>query len=176
MIAGACGGGGGVVGQPKVWRQCAVAVAVVAGVGLAVGVPSALIANPWFVRMTPVPWWSYTVWVLTAVMSAGLAVTFVGDSSGGSPAPGGSGILANLGSALAVGCPVCNKLVVAALGVSGALNVWAPVQPILAAASLSLLGWALWRRISARRSCPVGTATALTAAVPVIDSVKEFER
>ncbi|SKK92235.1 Uncharacterised protein [Mycobacteroides abscessus subsp. massiliense] len=172
MIADTYGRGDGVVGQPKVWRQCAVAVAVLVGVGLAMGIPSALIANPWFVRMTPAPWWSYAVWVLTAAMSAGLAVTFVGDTSGASPAPGRTGIVANLGSALAVGCPVCNKLVVAALGVSGALNVWAPVQPIVAIASLSLLGWALWRRISARRSCPVGTAAA---SPTVIDTVPEYE-
>jgi hypothetical protein len=52
-------------------------------------------------------------------------------------------------STLAVGCPVCNKIVMGLLGVSGALGVWAPIQPVLAVMSLVLLGAAVivrWRR------------------------------
>lgn len=161
--------------QPRIRRQGIVAVAVAVGVGLAVGVPSALIPNPVFVRMTPVPWWSYAVWALTAALSAALAVTFVGSSAAASPAAGPSGVIANIGSALAVGCPVCNKLVVAALGVGGALNVWAPIQPLVASVSLALLGWALWRRISARRRCSVGAAAPPLKSVAVTDAVPEYE-
>ncbi|WP_225594528.1 hypothetical protein [Mycolicibacterium fortuitum] len=162
---------------PRRWRQYAVAAAVTAGVALAVGIPSALIPNAWFVRMTPAPWWSYVVWVLTAVMSAALAVTFVGNSPAGSPASpcGRTGLLANVGSVLAVGCPACNKLVVAALGVSGALNLWAPLQPLLALASLMVLGWALRQRISAQRSCPATAAGAPTTATAAIDPVPEYK-
>jgi len=135
------------------WLRLAVAAAGAAAVALAVGVPSALVANPLFVRMTPAPWWSYAIWVLTAVASGILVATYVRRPSGGSSAPGRAGILANVGSVLAVGCPVCNKLVVAAVGVSGALNLWAPIQPLIAATALALLGWALWRRLTALRSC-----------------------
>lgn len=35
----------------------------------------------------------------------------------------------------AVGCPVCNKLALVALGYSGALQYFAPIQPYLAALS-----------------------------------------
>ena len=41
-------------------------------------------------------------------------------------------------SLFAVGCPICNKLVVMAVGVSGALNWFAPLQPLLAGGSLVL--------------------------------------
>jgi hypothetical protein len=41
-------------------------------------------------------------------------------------------------SLFAVGCPICNKPVVA-IGVRGALNYFAPVQPFLAAGSVALL-------------------------------------
>lgn len=34
----------------------------------------------------------------------------------------------------AVGCPACNKIAVILLGTSGALNLWAPVQPVLGVA------------------------------------------
>ncbi|WP_245909097.1 hypothetical protein [Mycobacterium neglectum] len=144
--------------------QLAVAVAAAAAVAVAVGVPSALVANPIFVRMTPAPWWSYAVWVLTSVVSGVLAATYVRRPSAVFSGPGRAGILANIGSVLAVGCPVCNKLVVAALGVSGALNVWAPLQPLIAAAALALLGWALWRRLTALRSCPAVGGGPLSAA------------
>jgi hypothetical protein len=44
-------------------------------------------------------------------------------------------------SLFAVGCPICNKPVAMATGVSGALNYFAPVQPFLAAESVALLGY-----------------------------------
>ncbi|WP_050899851.1 hypothetical protein [Mycolicibacterium rhodesiae] len=154
------------------WLQLAVAVVAAAVVALAVGVPSALVDNPIFVRMTPVPWWSYAVWALTAVVSGILLATYVARPAA-SAAPGRAGILANVGSVLAVGCPVCNKLVVAAIGVSGALNVWAPIQPLIAAASLALLGWALWRRLTTLRSCPVSGESALS---PMATAVPSAER
>ena len=52
---------------------------------------------------------------------------------------------------------VCNKLVVLLLGVCGALNVRAPLQPVLRLASVALLGWALQTRLAAERACPVPT-------------------
>ncbi len=55
---------------------------------------------------------------------------------------------------LAIGCPICNKVVVAALGVSGALNVFAPLQPLIGGASVALLaGTLLWRLRSRSRGC-----------------------
>lgn len=153
------------------WLQLAVAVVAAAVVALAVGVPSALVDNPIFVRMTPVPWWSYAVWALTAVVSGILLATYVARPAASS-APGRAGILANVGSVLAVGCPVCNKLVVAAIGVSGALNVWAPIQPLIAAASLALLGWALWRRLTTLRSCAVSGESALSQMATAVPSTE----
>jgi hypothetical protein len=68
------------------------------------------------------------------------------------------GALAGLGAFLAIGCPVCNKAALVLLGTSGALSVWAPIQPILGAASLALLaGTLVWRmRLRIR-----GTACAI---------------
>ncbi|GAA2788601.1 hypothetical protein GCM10010533_28560 [Mycolicibacterium pallens] len=148
-------------------RQLVVASVVAAVVAVAVGVPSALITNPLFVRMTPVAWWSYVVWALTAVLSGMLAATYVNHRTTGSATPGRAGLLASVGSVLAVGCPVCNKLVVAAIGVSGALNLWAPIQPAIAFASLALLVWALWRRWAMLRSCPARGDGALLLPVAV---------
>lgn len=54
--------------------------------------------------------------------------------------------IGGLGAFLAIGCPVCNKVALILLGTSGALSVWAPLQPVLGAASLALLaGTLVWR-------------------------------
>lgn len=62
------------------------------------------------------------------------------------------GSLAGFGTFLAIGCPVCNKVALLLLGASGALSVWAPIQPWVAAASLVMLVvtviWRLRLRVS----------------------------
>lgn len=134
-------------------RRWAVALAVAVIAALVVGVPTGVVSTPFYARMTPVLWWNYPVWLATAILSGLITATYVRSPlSAKAPA---AGIWANLLSAFAVGCPVCNKLVVAFIGVSGALTLWAPVQPILAAGSLALLGWALVRRLRGERSCRV---------------------
>ena len=56
------------------------------------------------------------------------------------------GTIGSLGAFLAIGCPVCNKIALVLLGWSGALSIWAPLQPVLGAASLVLLAvTAAWR-------------------------------
>lgn len=66
----------------------------------------------------------------------------------------GRATLGGFGAYLAIGCPICNKVVVALLGVSGALNVFAPLQPVIGAASVALLGAMLaWRLRDRARGC-----------------------
>ncbi len=56
------------------------------------------------------------------------------------------GTIGGVGAFLAIGCPVCNKIALVLLGWSGALSIWAPLQPVLGAASLVLLAvTAAWR-------------------------------
>ncbi len=148
--------------RERFWTQLIVAVVATVMVAFAIGVPSAVLSNSLFARMTPVPWWGYAVWATSAVLSGVLVATYIRRPPAVSSAPTSAGVMANVGSLLAVGCPVCNKLVVGALGVSGALNVWAPLQPLIAVTSLVLLGWALWRRVSTLRSCPVGDRSPMS--------------
>jgi len=147
---------------PRQW-----ATAVVAGllVTIAVGVPSDVIPNPVFGRPVEVTWWSYPVLVATAVLGGLLAATYVRRPDGtDSPVgddeldrPGRVGGVAGLLSFFAIGCPTCNKLVLAAVGTSGALDWFAPAQPLLAIASLVLLAWALRARLRDADTCAVGT-------------------
>lgn len=147
---------------PRHWLM-ALAVAVVAAV--AIGVPTGVVGTPFYTRMTPVLWWNYPVWALTSALEGLLVASYVRHGPPAPrPAPGGPAdvrprparaVVAGLVSAFAVGCPVCNKLVVLALGVSGSLSYWAPVQPVLGIASVALLAYALRRRLRTADACPV---------------------
>lgn len=137
-------------------RQIAVAFLATTGFALAIGVPTGIVPTALYTRMTPVLWWNYPIWGLTAVLSGLVTATYVRDPRDNRAANGfgtasGGGLLA----AFAVGCPICNKLVVAAVGISGALNLWLPLQPVLGAASVLLLAWALRRRLRGAGACPV---------------------
>lgn len=116
---------------------------------LILGIPTAVIPNPFFVRMTPVEPFSFATWILSALLSGPLIATYVAPPSG-SQIDQGEGraraSVAGVAAYLAIGCPICNKIIVAVLGLSGALTVFAPVQPFLGAASITLLALTLaWR-------------------------------
>ena len=135
------------------------------GVAMVIGVPTGIIETPWYTRMTPVLWWNYPVWLISSILTGALVATYVRDPALPLPASeGGKTFLGSMLSLFAVGCPICNKLVVLALGVSGALNWFAPVQPFLALASLGLLAYALWARRRAAIACRLRTHSSERSA------------
>lgn len=144
----------------------AIAVAMVSA--LAIGLPTDVVPNPVFGRQgTPVEPWAVPVLVITAVLSGLLFATYVrpaarsavGDS-GDLDRPGRFGGLGGLLSFFAIGCPICNKLVVVALGTSGALTWFAPVQPFLGVLAVALLVWALRVRLRGEVACRVSPGDA----------------
>jgi hypothetical protein len=140
-------------------RQVVVAVVAAALVALAIGVPTDVIPNPVFGRPVPVTWWSYPTLLITAVLGGLLAATYVRDRDSARPdeldAPTRRGSVAGVLSFFAVGCPVCNKLVIVALGTTGARQWFEPVQPVLAVASIVLLAWAVRARLRSQGACAV---------------------
>jgi hypothetical protein len=131
------------------WLAAAVAAAATY---LVVAVPTDLIDTPLFSREVPPTWWSFPVLGVTAVLTGLLLATYVSrEPAGGEPGGEGSGSKGRFGAAgaivsfFAVGCPVCNKLVLLALGTSGAMQYFEPIQPLLAALSIALLLWAFVR-------------------------------
>jgi hypothetical protein len=149
----------GALSGMRLWglRRYAVAAAAACLWLVLSGVPTDLIDTPLFVRMTPAEWWNYPLWVAGAVLVGLLAATYVADPGRESPGTshGGKIFGGGLLSVFAVGCPVCNKLVVLALGASGALAYFAPLQPVLGLFTLGLLLYALRARLAGERSCPV---------------------
>ncbi|MBM7509630.1 hypothetical protein JOE61_003444 [Nocardioides salarius] len=126
---------------------------------LVIGIPTGIIETSLYQRMTPVLWWNYPVWVLSALLTGLLVATYVRDPALPVPASqGGKTLVGSMLSLFAVGCPICNKLVVMAIGVTGALNWFAPIQPVLALGSLGVLAYALWARRRAAVECRIARA------------------
>ena len=148
-------------------RRWVVAVAVASGTYAFFGLSTAVLANPVFGRSVPPTTWAPDVLIATAILSGLLTATYVRNDgpapirleavgAAGEPATGSrsarAGAVGSLLAYLAIGCPVCNKVALVLLGTSGALTIWAPLQPLLALASLGLLAVTLaWRlRLRAR--------------------------
>lgn len=137
-------------------RQWVTAAAGTALTLLVLGLPTVLIPNGLFAREIEPTWWSHPVWVATSILSGLLLATYTRPAPEGSDGPGGvRGLGGGLLAWFAIGCPVCNKIVLLALGTSGAMAWFAPLQPLLAAAGLVLLTLALRARLRANASCPV---------------------
>lgn len=139
-----------------------VSVAVGGLTALAIGIPTGVIETDWYSRMTPVLWWNYPAWVMSSTMTGALAATYVRPRTA-LPSQSGKTFSGGLLSVFAVGCPICNKLVVIALGVNGALTWFAPLQPVLALLSVALLAYALSARVRTLRACALGTRPSIVA-------------
>lgn len=142
---------------PAAWAVVAAATVVSL---VAIGVPTRIIANPLFIRMTPVRVQDYVFWAASAPLMGLIAGTFV---AGRVVQRQGRALGGGMLSFLAVGCPVCNKLVVLLIGTSGALTFFAPAQLFIGIASLALLASTVVLRA---RSMDRGCRVALQASPP----------
>lgn len=161
--------------SPRSWSRAGAALRMwrsrqwtVAGLGalataVLVGVPTDVVPSPLFDRSVPVQWWNYPALLVTAVLAGITLSTYLRQPSlpESTAARTGTrlGMVSSVLSFFAVGCPVCNKLVLVLLGASGAMSFWAPLQPLLAVLSVVLLAEASLRRLSSQAACPV-TASA----------------
>ncbi len=142
-------------------RRWWTATAATVGTALTIAVPTAMLPTPVFGRDVPTTWWAWPSLALTSVLAGLLVATYVREPGA---APSAAAALDRKGTAgglltfFAVGCPVCNKLALVALGYSGALRWFAPVQPLLAVGGVVLLAWALRARLRGQLACPVPSA------------------
>ncbi len=147
----------------RFWLTAFVATAAAIAI---LGIPTAVIPNPWFIRMTPTEPFNVATMLLSAPLMGLLTATYLARSPGNREASGERSGRATVGSVaayLAIGCPICNKIIVGVLGVSGALNVFAPVQPLIGAMSVALLSATLiWRLRRRSEDCARCATTAIS--------------
>lgn len=151
--------------SPRFWLAAAGATLVSL---LVLGAPSGIVPNPIFVRTVETRPADVIVWLVTAPLIGLTIATYVvrphatghGDRGAAQVTFGG------LVAFFAIACPVCNKIVLLALGVSGALNVFAPVQPFIGIVSVVLLtGTLTWRLRQVARGCTRCAGAAAAASV-----------
>ena len=143
---------------PRHWSIAAISGLLIA---IIVALPTAVIPNPIFGRAIEVTWWSYPTVIITGVLGGLLVGTYVrapGEPTESADTAMKLGTFGGFVSFFAVGCPVCNKLVLLALGTSGAVNWFGPIQPYLALASIVFMAWALRLRLRNATSCRVAAA------------------
>jgi hypothetical protein len=134
------------------WTRYLTASAVASLVAaVVIAIPTAVLPNPWFSRMTPTTTLDIVLLPVISVSIGALLGTYAVGDFRRTGAPAGSGVL----GVLAVGCPVCNKLVVFALGASGALTYFRPLQPLLGAIAVAISAYATYVRL---RSLSLGCA------------------
>jgi hypothetical protein len=135
-------------------KRWIVALSVAVLTYFVIALPTAVVENPVFGREIGVTSWSVTVILISSILTGLLIATYVkNDFSDENPRQlkiGGAGALL---SYFAVGCPVCNKLALIALGYSGAIQYFAPIQPYLAVAGIALLAYSLRMRLINEYSC-----------------------
>jgi hypothetical protein len=120
------------------------------GTAAIIGIPSDVIPNPWFTRQIAVDGFDVFVLVTLSLLTGALAVTYAiarGPTVAADRAGFGSGVL----GFFAISCPVCNKLVLALIGTSGASGWFAGLQPLLGVAAIALASAALVVRVRAIR-------------------------
>ena len=99
-------------------RRWLVALGTGAATVLVIALPTALIPTPVFGREVPPTAWAWPVLLVTSVLSGLLVATYVREPGADLDVDraGRTGVLGGLLTFFAVGCPVCNKLALLALG------------------------------------------------------------
>lgn len=152
-------------------RQVLVAALATILIGLLMGFATVLIPNQVFSRDIPTVPWNYPVWVITSSLMGMLIATYVAPPTHSSSRASATvdpserrsartGTAAGMLAWFAVGCPVCNKIALLALGYSGALTWFAPAQPFLAALALVLSVLAVVWRLQGQVACPLPRAAS----------------
>jgi hypothetical protein len=122
-----------------------------AAAAVLLGVPTGVIATPWFERKVPVRGFEVLVLITLSLISGLLAATYARPTSP-QPQLRRAGIATGVIGWFAVSCPLCNPAVVALLGASGATGIFATTQPVLGALAVALATTALVLRRRAIRS------------------------
>ena len=133
------------------------------GAALAIGIPTVLIPNHFFTRMTPTSLQDYVIWGISiALIGPVMALAFLYPTAttarhtASSKTGSGRALAGFFLSFFSVGCPICNKLVVFLLGIGGAMAFFNPLRPFLGIASIALLAVTLFLRVRVlRHGCGV---------------------
>lgn len=138
-------------------RRWVVAVVTAMSSVVVVGVPTDLIDTGFFSREVPPTAWAWPALLVSSLLGGLLVASYVAgprsESLTQTPAQRRGGWLGAALTYFAVGCPVCNKIVLLALGSAGAMTWFEPVQPFLQVIAVAALALAVRSRLRGELSC-----------------------
>ncbi len=126
-------------------RQYAVAVGFGAGTFVLLGTVAALWKNPLFIRMMPPTGFEIALLLAQSVLVGAYMAA---------PAAACSTRTASIGNVLSflgIACPICNKLLVLALGPALLMQYFEPIRLYVGIIGVGLVAFALWRKTSSLR-------------------------
>lgn len=140
-------------------RQWGITVGVALIAATVIGIPTDLIPNSLFRRDVSPQWWAWPALLVSSLLMGMLTATYLAppEATAQNPRSARQGTAAGVLTFFAVGCPVCNKIVLLALGYAGAISIFEPVQPFLQLLAVAMLLWALRARLTAQTQCPYPT-------------------
>jgi hypothetical protein len=144
-------------GTTPLWvRSTVLGAAGALGTAGLLGIPTDVVANPWFERKVPTRSFEVVVLVALSLIAGAIAATYATPSNA-EVGTRRAGITSGLVGWFAVSCPLCNPVIVALLGASGATGAFAHLQPVLGVLAVAFAAGALTFRIRAmrRRTCPI---------------------
>ncbi len=123
-----------------------VAIAVLASIILwfLFSIPSAMLPNPFFVRMTPPTSWEWFVLITTAVLGGSYIALYYYRKEQQSTKAVCAATSGSFLGFLAYGCAFCNKILIFFLGISGVMTYFLSIQPYLGAVSIGLLSYGIY--------------------------------
>jgi len=134
-------------------KYVGVALLAFAGFVLLFGIPTALIPTPWFTRMISARSSDYVFLLLNSALIGayvGVHAYEKHEKSKKGDVMATTGGIANI---FAVGCPICNKVLVALLGASAVMAYIEPIRVWLGIFSAGLVGVALWFKVKNVKAC-----------------------
>lgn len=156
-------GGRGPQAQDRIpLKHVLIGIAVSVPAFLMFGIPTDLVPTPFFIRMVPAGPLDYLFLMLTSLLvGAFVALHLYGRRANSAHRGEGTILGGSLGSIVAFGCPICNKLLVVLIGVGGALNFIDPYRPVIGTLSVAAMGTAVYLKAQAVRS-PVACSVPTT--------------
>ena len=121
------------------------------GFSLVFGIPTALVPNPWFVRMIKATPIDYVFLYLESAL-AGSYVTLALEQKSKGMIDGKCAVGGGVLGFLAFACPICNKLLVFLFGIGILLSYLQPVRLYLGILGIALLSYALCLKIQQIKS------------------------
>lgn len=110
------------------------------------GIVTVLIPNDFYVRMTPITFLDYVLFILTSFLLGTYTSLSLHKSVSTNLACDSGAFGGGVGGFVGFGCAICNKILVLLLGITGVLTYVEPYRPIIGFVGVGLLSYAVYAK------------------------------